>query len=307
MSSAQAAQIPRFRPGGNGNVYAADSGNNVIREIITDATGASTVSTIAGDGVAGTTEGPARSAKLDGPYGITVAPGGILLVSDNGTTSGDLDSVRMLVPAGSQLTTPPPGPTFIGTTVRFGWKATIGATGYSLSLGSQPGGSDLYLNASIPSSSISEIVSGIAVDGRTIYAELKTEISGNVWLDPGPVVYTAATDQLALTLSPSTVAPGGAYWTELTVDRAIQGWFTMKVYLSVPPICYLFRYCTVSLAELESTETITVEPCPIGAFCFPYLAELAAPTPAGSYFVTVTLTPAGGTVPVSVTKTLTVE
>jgi hypothetical protein len=81
---------------GAGNLYIADTGNNVIREIIA-ATG--DIKTIAGTGAAGTgSNGPALSATLNAPAGVTVDVNGNVFVAD---TSNHL--IREI--AGGQITT----------------------------------------------------------------------------------------------------------------------------------------------------------------------------------------------------------
>ena len=57
---------------GNGNLYLAETNNNRIRKIVI-ATGL--VTTIAGNGVSGTVNGPGLSARLTSPLGISYANG----------------------------------------------------------------------------------------------------------------------------------------------------------------------------------------------------------------------------------------
>lgn len=66
---------------GAGNLYIADTGNNVIREV-SAATGI--ISTIAGTGVAGYSgdTGPAINATLNQPWGVTVDGAGNLFIAD---------------------------------------------------------------------------------------------------------------------------------------------------------------------------------------------------------------------------------
>jgi uncharacterized protein (TIGR03437 family) len=62
------------------NLYIADYGNNVIRKV----TSGGTITTIAGNGVAGATGdgGPATSASLNGPRGIAIDASGNLYIAD---------------------------------------------------------------------------------------------------------------------------------------------------------------------------------------------------------------------------------
>jgi len=64
----------------NGNVFIADSGNNVIREVSTSGI----ITTVAGTGTAGYSGngGPATSATLNNPTGVTVSSTGKLYIGD---------------------------------------------------------------------------------------------------------------------------------------------------------------------------------------------------------------------------------
>lgn len=66
----------------NGNLFVADKINNVIRRITT--TGV--VSTYAGTGSSGMTNGPALSATFSTPSGVAVAPNGDVYVADTGNS-----------------------------------------------------------------------------------------------------------------------------------------------------------------------------------------------------------------------------
>ena len=61
-----------------GGVLVADSGNNAIRRIAPDGS----VTTVAGDGIPGYRDGPAREARFRGPTGIAVDARGRIIVAD---------------------------------------------------------------------------------------------------------------------------------------------------------------------------------------------------------------------------------
>lgn len=79
----------------SGNIYVADSGNNVIRKI---APGGE-VSTVAGTGVAGDADGAAGVAEFDTPTGITIDSSDNLYVADEGN-----NTVRKITPGGEVST-----------------------------------------------------------------------------------------------------------------------------------------------------------------------------------------------------------
>jgi streptogramin lyase len=74
-----------------GDVYVADLNNNAIRKI----TPAGVVTTLAGTGAAGYTNGPGTSATFRGPYGVAVDSAGNVYVADTGN-----NVIREITPAG---------------------------------------------------------------------------------------------------------------------------------------------------------------------------------------------------------------
>jgi sugar lactone lactonase YvrE len=63
---------------GDGNVYVADTGNHAIRKISPQGV----VTTLAGTGTAGFSDGPGVQAQFNGPIGVAVGPSGDVYVAD---------------------------------------------------------------------------------------------------------------------------------------------------------------------------------------------------------------------------------
>ncbi|MFG6486721.1 NHL repeat-containing protein [Roseateles sp. BYS78W] len=74
-----------------GTVYVADSQNNLIRKV----TPAGVVSTLAGSGSAGSTNGTGNAASFSNPCGVAVAPDGTVYVADTAN-----HMIRKITPAG---------------------------------------------------------------------------------------------------------------------------------------------------------------------------------------------------------------
>jgi hypothetical protein len=77
----------------SGNLYFADSNNHRIRRI--DRHG--TITTVAGTGTAGYggDGGPGTKAMLESPFGIAMAPGNLLYISDASDNSGRVRVLRL--------------------------------------------------------------------------------------------------------------------------------------------------------------------------------------------------------------------
>ena len=71
---------------GNDNLYVADTDNNIVRKI----TAAGVVTTIAGTGVFGSTDGPGATARFARPSSIAIDTAGVLYVNDGGIRKIDL-------------------------------------------------------------------------------------------------------------------------------------------------------------------------------------------------------------------------
>ncbi|MGN4155834.1 NHL repeat-containing protein, partial [Burkholderia gladioli] len=79
----------------SGNLYVADTGNNTLREV--SSTGV--VSTLAGNGIAGSADGSGSAARFNGPTGVAVDSGGYLYVADTYNSA-----IRKISPAGAVTT-----------------------------------------------------------------------------------------------------------------------------------------------------------------------------------------------------------
>lgn len=80
---------------GQGNLYVADTGNHVIRKVAPDGT----VTTLAGNGIAGFADGQGAQAQFNGPVGVAVDSAGVVYVADTYN-----DRIRRIAPDGTVST-----------------------------------------------------------------------------------------------------------------------------------------------------------------------------------------------------------
>jgi sugar lactone lactonase YvrE len=78
-----------------GNLYVADSANNVIRSISPNGS----VTTLAGTGASGSADGAATAANFNNPLGIAVDPTGVVYVADSGN-----QTIRRITASGTVTT-----------------------------------------------------------------------------------------------------------------------------------------------------------------------------------------------------------
>jgi sugar lactone lactonase YvrE len=77
----------------SGNTYVADTGNNVIREIVASS---SEIKTVAGTGASGYSgdNGKSTSAKLNSPYGVALDSSGDIYIADTGNDIIRKDTIK---------------------------------------------------------------------------------------------------------------------------------------------------------------------------------------------------------------------
>ena len=121
--------------------------------------------TIVGD----QTAEPSESFRVDlsEPRNATLADGqAVVTIADDDTL------------AKAEITSPPSGSHLSSSTVTFTWSAGTGALEYWLSVGTTPGGAQIY-NAS-QGTDLSRAVSGLPTDGRAVHARLWS-LLGTEW------------------------------------------------------------------------------------------------------------------------------
>jgi hypothetical protein len=87
----------------------------------------------------------------------------------------------------AQMVAPLPGSTLLSTAVNFTWNAIAGADQYWLDVGNSVAHGDIWAGALLATS---QTVNGLPCDGRTLYVQLWTHLSG-VWQTPQRYTYRA--------------------------------------------------------------------------------------------------------------------
>jgi hypothetical protein len=109
-----------------GDVYIADTANNVVEKV----SPSGTLSILAGTGTAGTpTAGPASASALHNPYGVATDTLGNIFIADVSNNLVEKVAGAFSLPA------PTPGtPTVSGGSLVFPWSAVTGATSYTVTV-----------------------------------------------------------------------------------------------------------------------------------------------------------------------------
>jgi hypothetical protein len=160
--------------------------------------------------------------------------------------------------ASAQLIAPTPGSTLPGSSVTFSWTPVARASAYALSLSSAgPYPIDIYDSGSISATSVT--VTGLPMNGETIYAQLLTFIN-NAWV-PSNYTYTAATTanaaipsrRLGDTLTNSGVVSSWTSGRDGTFDDLLAGAFDMrKVRVGISPAKSASRTFSEASAQIRA-------------------------------------------------------
>jgi hypothetical protein len=195
---------------GSGNVYLADTDNNLIRTIASG-----NVTTIAGSGAEGYAGdgGAATSASLDMPGAVAIS-GNSVLFSDTENNALRLVSGGIIYSTAGQfsppvLTSPTPGSVLGTTNITFSWASGPSVYAYDLYLGTAgPGTDNLYNSAGISTTSVT--IPTLPSLGATIYARLFYQYQ---YLGPWQYVdytYTESPSAAAVLTSPTPGSVLGA-------------------------------------------------------------------------------------------------
>jgi len=156
------AFVFKLTPDGSALVYSTylgGSSNDYAQGIAVDPTGAAYV-----------------AGWTDSTDFITKSP----FQTDQASTDAFIAKIEPFVAGASkaQLISPTPGSTLTGPTVTFTWTAATGATAYALGVGTGPLNFDIFdMELGLATS---RTVTGIPINGSTIYVRLLTQINGSV-------------------------------------------------------------------------------------------------------------------------------
>ena len=182
VASAELARPRGVAVDTSGNVYLADSDNNLIRTI-----SGGNVTTIAGNGFEGFfgDGAAATSGWLDTPGAVAVSAA-TFLFSDTendrvrNVTGGIIETVAGLSnrPLPAVLISPTAG-SGLGSSATFSWTPGVGVTKYEFRLGTTgPGSKDVYNSAEATTPALTTgVVKGIPAYGVTLYARIYSWIN----------------------------------------------------------------------------------------------------------------------------------
>jgi hypothetical protein len=139
----------------------------------------------------------------------------------NGATQyNDYTYTAETVPT-SKLTSPAPGSTLTGASIKFTWSAVTGVSAYDLHLSAvSPGGYDLYVSGHVTTTSAT--VKDIPVNGKTIYARLYSIVNGVTYYND--YTYTAASLATLKYPAPSSTFTSTSVFFEWTAGGGVSAY-----------------------------------------------------------------------------------
>ena len=172
--------------------------------------------------------GPGTLGGTNNDVLTATAPGTIVVAANqagNAFYAAGAQVTRSVVVTGSSatLTSPTPSSTLAGGPVTFTWTPANGATGYAVWAGSTGSGSDnLYYSGQKASTVTSLTVSGLPVNGETIYVRLITYYGSSSAFNS--YSYTSATGGILTTPTPSGTLPGPSVTLGWTAGAGATGY-----------------------------------------------------------------------------------
>ena len=244
---------------GSGNLFISDGHDNVVRKV----TSGGTITTIAGDGAAGTSgdNGPGTSAELDQPEGVAVGSTGVIYFGDSNS-----NRVRTLTLVGLQsISVTPPGSSIV-----------VGATQQFVATGSYSNNSTQIITSSVTWSSATTSTATINASGlATGVAAGTTNITASLNGITSPAVVLAVTTAGP---TPQTITfnaiSGQTVGTPLTLSATASSGLQVSYSSSTTTVC------TVSGS---TAMFVTAGPCTITA-SQPGNGTYAAATPVSQTF-----------------------
>ena len=214
-------------------------------------------------------------------------------------------------PVPARIISPVPGSDLVSTTVTFNWDAGVGATSYQLTVGSTPGGNDIYSGTATAGQSA--VVSGLPSAGEPVWARLASNIGGTwqsvdylfaavnvtkvtptiTWTTPASIPYGTLLGSAQLNAAASV--PGTFAYTPAAGALLNVGSQTLSVtFTPTDSVNYARATATTTLTVTKATPAITwSDPAAISAGTALGAAQLNATSSVPGTF---TYSPAAGTV-----------
>ena len=162
----------------------------------------------------------------------TVAPSGQITLNTLGTnslnavafgtgysTSKVTSGTYVISAAPTAMTSPTPGTTLSGSSATFTWTVGTGVTNAGLWVGTTAGGSDLYYGSASAGPITTSTVSGLPMNGSTVYVRLWSQVNG-AW-QYTDYTYKAVTPTAMTSPTPGTALSGSSATFTWTVGTGV--------------------------------------------------------------------------------------